>query len=234
MLAGRVVGALSLDYFFDPDRDLHRSMNYVALLGAMIAQAVAAHRRAEQDRQRLHDETSELRSKMQATHESVRLVGTSVPLGKVRAQVAQVAASNTTVLLRGESGTGKVSSRTPFTPTRLAPGARSSPSAAPRCRRISFEAELFGYEKGAFTGAPDLEKRPARNGGWRHAVPRRDRRASAKGQVKLLRVLQQREFERLGGTADGFRSTCACWPPPTGISKRRSPRVDSARISTTG
>jgi Nif-specific regulatory protein len=201
MLADRVVGALTLDYFFDPERDLHRSMNYVALLAAMVAQAVAAHRRAEQDRQRLHDETNELRSTMHASHEPARLVGTSVPLGKVHAQVAQVAASNTTVLLRGESGTGK--GVVAHAIHANSPRARN-PFITVSCAALPpdlVEAELFGYEKGAFTGAQTSKKGRLEmaNGGTLFLDEIGELPPAV--QIKLLRVLQQREFERLGGTA---------------------------------
>jgi Nif-specific regulatory protein len=199
-LEGRVVGAISLDYQYDPDRDLHRSMSCASLVASMIAQAVAASRRAEQDRQRLLDETSDLRTRIQEQPDFPRLVGTSAPLGQVQTQVAQVAATNTTVMLRGESGTGKGLIAQAI--HHNSPRARK-PFVTVSCAALPpdlIESELFGYERGAFTGA-QAQKRgrlELANGGTLFLDEIGE--LSPGVQVKLLRVLQQREFERLGGT----------------------------------
>jgi len=199
-LDGRVVGAISIDYFFDPERDLHRSTSYVALLASMVAHAIAAYRRAEQDRQRLQDETVDLRTKMQEQVEFPRLVGTSAPLGQVQTQVAQVAPSNTTVLLRGESGTGKglIAQEIHHNSPRA-----KKPFVTVSCAALPpdlIESELFGYEKGAFTGAQTSKRGRLEmaEGGTLFLDEVGELRPSV--QIKLLRVLQQREFERLGGT----------------------------------
>ncbi len=77
------------------------------------------------------------------------------------------------------------------------------------------ESELFGHEKGAFTGA--IARRKGRfelaNGGTIFLDEIGD--LSPATQIKLLRVLQEREFERVGGTATIQRRTCASSPPPT-------------------
>ena len=83
LLGGRAVGALSVEYAFDRDRDLHRALSYVTLLASTLSQAVGASRRAT-ERQRLSDETSELRNKALEQAEFPRLVGTSAPLGEVQ------------------------------------------------------------------------------------------------------------------------------------------------------
>ena len=161
LLGGRAVGALSVEYAFDRDRDLHRALSYVTLLASTLSQAVGASRRAT-ERQRLSDETSELRNKALEQAEFPRLVGTSAPLGEVQTQVAQVASSDTTVLLRGESGTGKGLIAQAI--HHNSPRARK-PFVTVSCAALPadlIESELFGYEAGAFTG-----RRPPRRGGSR-------------------------------------------------------------------
>ena len=96
------------------------------------------------------------------------------------------------------------------------------------------ESELFGYERGAFTGRAASQARPLRARVGRHAVPRRDRRDPAvEMQVKLLRVLQESEFERVGGHQDD-RSTCASSRRRTRDLKKVIARDVSARTSTIG
>jgi len=90
VLGGRAAGALSLEFTYARDRDLQHILRYVTLLASTMAQAVAGSRRA-QERQRLSDETSNLRNRILEQVEFPRLVGTSAPLGEVQTQVAQVA-----------------------------------------------------------------------------------------------------------------------------------------------
>jgi Nif-specific regulatory protein len=118
---------------------------------------------------------------------------------RVYEQVAQVARSNTTVLLRGESGTGKelIASAIHYNSARAKkPFVKVSCGALPD---TLIESELFGYEKGAFTGADARKKGrfELADGGTLFLDEIGDVQLST--QVKLLRVLQEREFERLGG-----------------------------------
>ena len=199
VLDGRTVGTLSVEFTYDADRDLHRWLRYVTLLSSTMAQAVAGSRRA-QERQRLSDETSELRNRVLEQVEFPRLVGTSAPLGEVQTQVAQVASSDTTVLLRGESGTGKGLIAQAI--HHNSPRARK-PFVTVSCAALPadlIESELFGYEAGAFTGAQGTKRGRLElaNGGTLFLDEVGELTPAV--QVKLLRVLQEREFERLGGT----------------------------------
>jgi Nif-specific regulatory protein len=199
LLGGRTVGVLSLDYLFEPERDLHRALGYATLVAASIAQAVAVSRRT-QDGQRVNDETIDLRNRILEQADFPRLVGTSAPLGEVQTQVAQVASSDTTVLLRGESGTGKgliAQSIHHNSPRARKPFVTVSCAALPA---DLIESELFGYEPGAFTGAHGTKRGRLElaNGGTLFLDEVGELTLAV--QVKLLRVLQQREFERLGGT----------------------------------
>src|SRR5207237_5450622 len=128
------------------------------------------------------------------------IIGNSGPLRQVYEQVTQVARTNTTVLLRGESGTGKelIAHAIHYNSSRAKkPFIKVSCAALPH---DLIESELFGYEKGAFTGAHGSKKGrfDAANGGTLFLDEIGELNLAT--QVKLLRVLQEREFERLGGT----------------------------------
>ena len=138
----------------------------------MIAQAVKVHRLIQADKQLLVDENTHLRQELQERYDFSNLVGTSGPMRQVYEQVSQVARTNTTVLLRGESGTGKelIAHAIHYNSSRAKkPFIKVSCAALPQ---DLIESELFGYEKGAFTGAVGVEKGPLRAGRRRHAVPR--------------------------------------------------------------
>ncbi|HYH40378.1 MAG TPA: sigma 54-interacting transcriptional regulator, partial [Burkholderiales bacterium] len=140
-----------------------------------------------------------LKQELRERYDFAGIVGNSGPMQRVYEQVAQVARTNTTVLLRGESGTGKelIASAIHYNSSRAKkPFVKVSCGALPD---TLIESELFGYEKGAFTGADARKKGrfELAEGGTLFLDEIGDVQLST--QVKLLRVLQEREFERLGG-----------------------------------
>jgi Nif-specific regulatory protein len=149
---------------------------------------------------RLKNELDYLRGAQQDIYEFDRIVGSSAALQRVLDIVKKVAKSNTTVLIRGETGTGK----------ELIAGAihhnslRSSRNFVKvNCAALQenlLESELFGHEKGAFTGADKqrIGRFEQADGGTLFLDEIGDMSAST--QAKILRVLQEHEFERLGGT----------------------------------
>jgi len=152
------------------------------------------------ERQRLQEENAQLRLELKERYGFSNLVGTSGPMRQVHEHVAQVARANTTVLLRGESGTGKelLAHAIHYNSTRAKrPFVKVSCAALPH---DLIESELFGYERGAFTGANGNKKGrfEMANGGTLFLDEIGE--LSLLTQVKLLRVLQEREFERVGGT----------------------------------
>ena len=199
-LDGKTIGALGIDLLFKADRDYDRSAKFLGVVASMIAQAVRVHRLIEADRKRLVDENTHLRQELKERYDFSNLVGTSGPIRQVYEQIAQVARTNTTVLLRGESGTGKelIASAIHYNSSRIKkPFIKVSCAALPH---DLIESELFGYEKGAFTGAQTSKKGrfELADGGTLFLDEIGELNLST--QIKLLRVLQEREFERLGST----------------------------------
>jgi Nif-specific regulatory protein len=199
-LKKKSVGALGVAVPFKEERDYDGALRFFRVVASLLSQALEVHRLIEAERQRLLDENSLLRQELKQRYDFSNLVGTSGPMRQAYEQVAQVARTNTTVLIRGESGTGKEliahaihynseRSRKPFI--------KVSCAALPE---TLIEAELFGYEKGAFTGAQTRKKGrfDLAEGGTLFLDEIGE--LSLPVQVKLLRVLQQREFERVGGT----------------------------------
>ncbi len=135
-----------------------------------------------------------------ATGTTSSMIGTSDAFRQVMETIAQVAPSEATVLVTGESGTGKellARAIHDLSDRRDGPLVRVNCAAIPE---TLFESELFGYEKGAFTGAAN--RKPGRfelaDGGTMFLDEVGEMSPAA--QVKLLRVLQEGEFERVGGT----------------------------------
>jgi Nif-specific regulatory protein len=199
-LESKTVGAVSIDLHYKADRDYNRTAKFLGVVGSMVAQAIKVHRLIKADRQRLVDENTHLRQELKERYDFSNLVGTSGPMRQVYEQVAQVARANTTVLLRGESGTGKelIAHAIHYnSPRAKKPFIKVSCAALPQ---DLIESELFGYERGAFTGAHGTKKGrfELAEGGTLFLDEIGDLNLST--QVKLLRVLQEREFERLGST----------------------------------
>jgi DNA-binding NtrC family response regulator len=154
----------------------------------------------ELDVQRVRDENRSLKEALGKRYHFQNIVAHSPKMQEVLALVERVAATNSTVLIGGESGVGKdLIARAIHQNSRRASGPfiKINSTAVPD---TLFESELFGFEKGAFTGA--MTAKPGKfelaDKGTLFLDEIGDVPASI--QVKLLRVLQEREFERLGGT----------------------------------
>jgi Nif-specific regulatory protein len=196
----KALGALGVDIKYAPERDYERATGFLSIIAAMIAQAITVDQLIETDRRRLLDENTHLKQELRERYDFSHIIGNSNPLRQVYEQVTQVARTNTTVLLRGESGTGKelIAHAVHYNSLRAhKPFIKVSCAALPE---TLIESELFGYEKGAFTGAQARKKGrfELADGGTLFLDEIGDLNMST--QIKLLRVLQEREFERLGGT----------------------------------
>ena len=200
LLQGDVVGTLSADAPYIDDADLQSNVRLLSIVAAMIAQDVASRRRARIERASLQDENLRLQSELKERYHPANIVGTSRPMQEVNDLVVKVAASDATVLLRGESGTGKelvadalhygsLRARKPLVKVHIA--------ALPESL---VESELFGHERGAFTGATAAKagRFERAEGGTVFLDEIGELHPSV--QVKLLRVLQARQIERLGSS----------------------------------
>jgi Nif-specific regulatory protein len=194
------VGALGVDLRFRQTRDYDRELTFLQVVASMIAQAINISHLVEAEKEHLRDENRHLREELQERYDFLNIIGNSSRMRQVYEQITQVAPTNTTVLIRGESGTGKelIAHAIHYnSPRAQKPFIKVSCAALPE---TLIEAELFGHEKGAFTGAQT--RKPGRfelsDGGTLFLDEIGD--LSLMTQVKLLRVLQERAFERLGGT----------------------------------
>ena len=179
---------------------LGERVRFLEMIGSLIAQSLRLVRAVENERQVLKSERDTLRRTVRSQHGFENMVGHTDVMRRVFEQVRLVAKWNSTVLIRGESGTGKelVANAIHYNSPRV-----SGPFVRLNCAALPdnlLESELFGHEKGAFTGA--VAQRSGRfemaDGGTLFLDEIGE--ISAAFQAKLLRVLQEGEFERVGGT----------------------------------
>jgi Nif-specific regulatory protein len=196
-----VIGALSADRVASPRVPLQENARILSIVASLIAQAVRLRRTAQEEQERLREENLRLQEQLQDRFRPSNIIGSSRAMEEVYQLIAQVSGSDTTVLLRGESGTGKelVAHALHYASRRAAkPFIKVNCAALPES---VIESELFGHEKGAFTGAVAARKGrfELAHGGTLFLDEIGD--LSPAVQIKLLRVLQEKEFERVGGVA---------------------------------
>ena len=200
-IGNEVIGTLSADRLFAGVETIDEDVRLLSIIASMIAQAVKMRQAALEERLQLLEENKRLQYELEQRFHPSNIVGNSKPMLALYDLIAQVSRSDATVLIRGESGTGKelVASAIHYNSLRA-----SKPFIKVNCGALPesvIESELFGHEKGAFTGA--IATRKGRfelaNGGTIFLDEVGD--LSAMTQIKLLRVLQEREFERVGGAA---------------------------------
>ncbi len=185
---------------FPVEATLSRATTAGQPLYTMILRDIAARKQAEAAFNRLHGLNLYLRDEIQAEHDFEEMVGASTALRAVLREVETVAGTQATVLVTGETGTGKelIARAIHNRSTRQA-----KPLIKLNCATIPAnlaESELFGHEKGAFTGAlaRKLGRFELANGGTLFLDEVGELPLDL--QAKLLRVLQEGEFERVGGT----------------------------------
>ncbi len=199
-IENEVVGALSADRLYMESVSLDEDLHLLSIIARMIAQAVRLRRRALEEQERLIDQNKRLQQELEERYRPANIIGNSGAMQQVYDLIAQVAKSDTTVLIRGESGVGKelVAQAIHYNSLRA-----SMPFIKVNCAALPesvIESELFGHEEGAFTGA--VRDRKGRfelaDGGSIFLDEIGDLTPAM--QIRLLRVLQEREFERVGST----------------------------------
>lgn len=199
----RTRGVLVVDCL-NPDgrRVFADDLRLLRMVATLMGQSLRLHDSVTAAAASMQDDNRRMQKALSGRrHKIEQVVGVSPPMLKVFEQIHQVAPSRTTVLLRGESGTGKeVMARAIHS---LSPRARE-PFVGVNCAALTetlLESELFGHERGAFTGAQGQRKGrfEMAHGGTLFLDEIGD--ISAAFQAKLLRVLQERSFERVGGGA---------------------------------
>jgi len=187
------IGTISADREYSDRKKLDEDVKLLSIIGSMIAGAVKIRRKVDEEKDRLREELT-------IKFKPDNIIGTSTAMTEVYDLVKQVAKSDATVLIRGESGTGKELIAHAIHKNSLR---SDKPFIKVNCAALPesiIESELFGHEKGAFTNA--VNKRIGRfelaNNGTIFLDEIGDLTPST--QVKLLRVLQEKEFERVGGS----------------------------------
>ena len=198
LLHEKPVGVLSVDRLFGLEISFEEDVRFLTVVATLIAQFLSLNQAIRRDRQKLMQENISLKAQLHERHRKHYIIGHCKAMQEVFWSIERVAPSQATVLLLGDSGTGKEMAAQAIhdsSPRRNSPFVKINCAALPESL---LESELFGHEKGAFTGA----------GGTR--VGRFE--MADKGtlfldeigemplllQSKLLRVLQEQQFERLG------------------------------------
>jgi Nif-specific regulatory protein len=199
-IENRTAGALSVDKPFINDERLRSDHRFLDIVAAFLAQAIQINRMVMRQKEELLEENAQLRAQVRDRYRFENIIGDSPAMHDVFATVGQVANSRATVLLLGETGTGKemIAKAIHYNSPR-----KDKPFVRVNCGALTgtlLESELFGHVKGSFTGAmkDKVGRFEAADGGTIFL----DEIGTLEPQlqVKLLRVLQEREFERVGDT----------------------------------
>jgi Nif-specific regulatory protein len=193
------IGALSVDRLFSDEVSLQEDLRFLTIITALIAETVKKVQHLSREKEELLNENIRLKKELAEKYQVENIIGNSRPMREVYEMIYKVAKSKATVLLRGESGTGKelVANAIHYQSFRARkPYIKINCAALPE---TLLESELFGYEKGAFTGATSLKlgRFERAQGGTLFLDEIGDLNPNI--QTKLLRVIQEKEFERLGG-----------------------------------
>ncbi len=199
IISGSVtVGTISVDVDYNPDENLEQKQQLLSIVASMVAHDVTMRRRAKEEKQKYENENIRLRNELEDKYRPENIIGNSNAMRDVYRAIYQVASSDATVLIRGESGTGKelVAHAIHYSSPR-AKGAFVRVNCAALNENL-LESELFGHEKGAFTGAINahIGHIEEAEGGTLFLDEIGD--FSPAIQVKLLRILQEREYKRVG------------------------------------
>ncbi|MBI3995785.1 MAG: nif-specific transcriptional activator NifA [Nitrospirae bacterium] len=200
-IQGETIGVLSVDRLFRyGSPDFEDDVRVLTVVASLIGQAVKLQQTVSSEKRALLEQNIQLQSELKNRYRIGNIIGQSKLMAEVFRSVLQVCKSKATVLLRGESGTGKelIARAIHYnSPRAERPFIKVNCAALPE---TLLESELFGHERGAFTGATQLRKGrfELADGGTLFLDEIGD--IPLPIQVKLLRVLQEQRFERVGGS----------------------------------
>jgi Nif-specific regulatory protein len=200
MEENQVSGSLSVIRVFNPNISYEEDIRLMSIVGSLIASVAHFQQEKLEEVELLRQRNRDLKNQLDSDLRPNGMVGSSGKMRDVYGLISMVAPTASTVLIRGESGSGKelIAESIHANSTR-----EKGPMIKVNCSALPdslIESELFGHDKGAFTGAD--QKRIGRfelaNNGTIFLDEIGDLPQAT--QVKILRILQEREFERLGGT----------------------------------
>ena len=194
------VGVLSVDRLFGMEISFEEDIRFLTVVATLIGQFLKLHRALSASQQNLREENWQLKEELRGRYNRYNIIGQCKRIQEVYHYISKVAPSRATALLLGESGTGKelvARAIHEASPRRECPFVKLNCAALPE---NLLESELLGHEKGAFTGAAERKKGrfELADGGTLFLDEVGELPVAL--QAKLLRVLQEQTFERLGGT----------------------------------
>ncbi len=199
-MGGQAIGTLSADRLFEDDVQLEDDQKLLTIIAAMVSRSVRLHQAIHEENLSLYKENERLQQELKGSIRQVNMIGTSSVMQNLFRQINRIGPNNTTVLIQGESGTGKelVAEAIHYHSRRA-----DKPFIKFNCAVLPehlIESELFGHNRGSFTGAlqTHIGKFEQANGGTIFLDEIGEMTLNA--QVKLLRVLQEKEYQRIGDT----------------------------------
>ena len=199
-LLDRPVGVLTVDRLFGPDISFEEDIRFLTVVAMLIGQFLNLHEAIADKERLLIEENQSLRAELNSRYNRHNIIGQSKIMQDVFRYIDKVAASRATVLLLGESGTGK---ELVARAIHLASPRKQRPFIKVNCAALPdnlLESELLGHEKGAFTGAIATKKGRFELADSGTLFLDEIGELPMQLQAKLLRVLQENQFERIGGT----------------------------------
>ncbi|MCP3899850.1 MAG: GAF domain-containing protein, partial [Desulfobacteraceae bacterium] len=195
----RIIGAISADRYFDGKIFQESEIKVLTVVATMISHHLVNLDNFRVEKNRLNQENLRLKTELETKFKFSNIIGNSNKMREVMQMISQVSRSNATVLIRGESGTGKelVANSIHYNSHR-----NKNPFIKLNCAAIPtnlIESELFGHTKGAFTGASSNKKGKFEMADQGTLFLDEIGNMDLNVQVKLLRFLQEKEFEQVGG-----------------------------------
>ncbi len=194
-----VIGTLNITFENLKKADVEKFEKLLIVIASMLARIVKLRQELREENERLTEENERLKQELDDRYKPERIIGNSQVMQMLYQQISQVSKSDATVLIRGESGTGKELVAQEIHDSSFR---KNRPIIKVNCATFAeglIESELFGHEKGSFTGAHAAKKGKFELAEGGTIFLDEIGELPMAMQAKLLRVLQEKEFERVGG-----------------------------------